>query len=74
MANAKRDIAQTGNKKLRPSTANALNDDTMLLLRKQMGPTAAGFKSKHCKQQKMKHFMSFYKKKIRVKLKLKRFE
>lgn len=41
-------MAETGNRKLRSSTADALNDDTLLLLRKQMGPTATGFESKNC--------------------------
>jgi hypothetical protein len=44
----KRDIAQTGNKKLPSKTVDAMNDDSMILLRKQMGPSAAGFKSKNC--------------------------
>lgn len=48
-SNAKREIARTGNKTLRSSTVDALKDDGLLLLRKQMGPTATGFNSKHCK-------------------------
>lgn len=50
LAKAKREVAQTGNQNLRSSTIKSLNDDTMLLLRKQLGPTASGFQSKHCKR------------------------
>lgn len=45
----KRDLVKTGNKKLRKSTVRELqNSDSLLVLRKQMGPTAFGFQSKHC--------------------------
>lgn len=48
VSKAKRDIAETGNRNLRSSTIRALKDDTLLLtLRKNMGPTATGFTSKH---------------------------
>lgn len=49
ISKAKRDVAATGNRNLRSSTIRALKDDTLLLaLRKNMGPSASGFKSKHC--------------------------
>lgn len=45
----KREMAQTGNRPLRSSASRELrNTDTLLALRKQMGPTATGFESKHC--------------------------
>lgn len=45
----KRDLVETGNKKLRKSTVRELqNSNSLLALRKQMGPTAFGFHSKHC--------------------------
>lgn len=47
----KRDIVETGNHKLKSSTINAMNDDSLLLLRNQMGPTATGFKSRNCKRK-----------------------
>lgn len=44
----KRDLAQTGNKKLRSSTVRTLqSNDSLLGLRSQLGPSATGFKSVH---------------------------
>lgn len=49
LSDAKRDLAKTGNGKLRSSTVRELqNSDSLLALRKNMGPTATGFQSKHC--------------------------
>lgn len=45
----KRDLVKTGNKNLRKSTVRELqNSESLLALRKQMGPTAFGFQSNHC--------------------------
>lgn len=51
LSKMKREMAQTGNQKLRSSTQNAMNDDSLMLLRKRMGPSAAGFKSKNCERK-----------------------
>lgn len=45
----KRDIVLTGNGKLRASTTRELkNSESLLIFQQRMGPTATGFKSKHC--------------------------
>lgn len=49
VSDAKRDLVQTGNKKLRPSTVRTLQGGNALVaLRSRMGSTATGFKTKHC--------------------------
>lgn len=49
VSNMKRDMVETGNKNLKTSTIETLNNENSLLtLRKQIGPTATGFQSKHC--------------------------
>lgn len=48
-ADMKRNLSETGNKQLRHSTVRELqNNVNLIALRKSMGPTATGFKSKHC--------------------------
>lgn len=48
----KRDVSNTGNKKLRPSTVRSMNNDNLLLaLRKTMGPSATGFQSNNCEYE-----------------------
>lgn len=48
-SNMKRDLVETGNKKLRSSTVREMQSSTALLaLRSNMGPSATGFESKHC--------------------------
>lgn len=60
-SNVKRDLAQTGNKALLPSTTAALQSSTALLsLRARMGPAAAGFSSKHCKYKSIARFRMHY--------------
>lgn len=55
----KRDIAETGNKTLQSSTVRVLNDNsTLLALRKQLGPSATGFQSRHC-EYKSKQTLNF---------------
>lgn len=52
-SNAKRDLAQTGNKNLRSSTVRAIQtSECLLVLRNNLGPTATGFKSNHCSDAK----------------------
>lgn len=74
IANMKRDVAQTGNKNLKPTTVKAINNETLLLLRKQMGPSAAGFKSKNCESFDQNNRNLLCKKHKKVKLKSHHFE
>lgn len=47
----KRDLVQTGNKRLRSRTIDSLRETNILVeLRKRLGATGTGFESKHCKQ------------------------
>lgn len=49
LSDAKRDLVQTGNKQLRTSTVRTIqSSESLLALRKNMGPTASGFQSKYC--------------------------
>lgn len=58
MSEAKRDLAQTGNMKLRPSTVRTLsNSDSLLALRSRMGASATGFESTNCKQLRSKKIL-----------------
>lgn len=62
MSKAKRDLTETGNRELRSSTVRALNDNALLLaLRKNMGPTASGFSSKHGERISFKTQLIFHK-------------
>lgn len=49
ISEAKRDLAATGNTKLRSKTVETLRQSNSLLnLRTRMGASATGFNSKHC--------------------------
>lgn len=49
MSEMKRDLAQTGNKRLRDSTLRALREKNSLqTLRTRMGVSATGFQSRNC--------------------------
>lgn len=49
LSEAKRDMSETGNKKLRSLTIEALRDTNSLQkLRSRMGVSAIGFQSSHC--------------------------
>lgn len=48
---ARRELVQTGNKKLSSRTVESLREtNTLQQLRNRMGPTGTGFRSPHCKQ------------------------
>lgn len=50
LSEAKRDLVQTGNRRLSSKTVDTLRDSNVLLqLRNRIGPTATGFQSPHCK-------------------------